>query len=256
MSNDFDAWADVYDSVYSYVHEDIPFYVDRARTSGSPVLELGCGTGRVTLPIAEAGIDIVGVDISETMLGVARHKVKQLPKASGAVSLKTGDMRKLSIGHRFKLIIIPFRGFLSLLTIEDQIKTLMTIREHLEPGAELAMNIFVPDPNMLVQDADVPYHFRDVTVPTTKEHYILWQQNSYDNHNQVLYSRLIAEQLDLKGDVVRRFYRDFQLRYVHRWEMYHLLKSCGFEDISLCGDFDESPFDEGSAEMVWMARAP
>ncbi len=256
MASDFDSWADVYDSVYAYVREDIPFYVDRARASGSPVLELGCGTGRVTLPIAEAGVNIVGIDISTSMLGVARQKVDQLPKSAGSISLTAADMRDFSMRRRFKLAIIPFRGFLSLLTTEEQIKTLLNIKRHLEPGAELAMNIFVPDPSMLVQDAEVPYHFRDVTVPETEERYVLWQQNSFDNHNQVLYSRLIAEQLDLGGEVVRRFYRDFQLRYMHRWEMYHLLKSCGFEDISLYGDFDESPFNESSTEMVWVARTP
>ena len=74
----YDGWADVYDSIYAYVREDIPFYVQEAARSGGPVLELGCGTGRVTLPIAESGVDIVGLDNSERMLEIARSKARLL----------------------------------------------------------------------------------------------------------------------------------------------------------------------------------
>ena len=81
MASIYDAWADVYDSVYSYVREDIPFYVDEALTAGGPVLELGCGTGRVTIPIAAAGVDVTGVDLSPAMLDIARRKVLGLPQA-------------------------------------------------------------------------------------------------------------------------------------------------------------------------------
>ena len=70
----YDGWADVYDSIYAYVREDIPFYVQEAVRSGSPVLELGCGTGRVTLPIAQSGIDIVGLDNSEGMLAKSERQ--------------------------------------------------------------------------------------------------------------------------------------------------------------------------------------
>ena len=80
MSSDYDRWADVYDTVYTYLRDDIPFYVDAAKRYGGPVLELGCGTGRVTVPIAEAGVEIVGLDISQAMLDVARSKLDSLVK--------------------------------------------------------------------------------------------------------------------------------------------------------------------------------
>ena len=255
MVSSFDAWADVYDSVYSYVRGDIPFYVQAAQESGVPVLELGCGTGRVSIPIAEAGIDIIGLDSSKAMLDVARTKAQRLSAGSGALSLVHADMRDFSLDlvDKLSLVIIPFRGFLSLLTVDDQTQTLLNIKRHLAPGGRLVFNIFVPDFDMLVEEGDIPYHFRDVTDLDTQARFVLWHQSSYDNHDQLVNARVIAEELDQAGNMIRRFYRDFQLRYVHRWEMHHLLRLCGFEVLDLFGDFERSPFDETSTEMVWVA---
>ena len=115
----YDGWADVYDSIYAYVREDIPFYVEEASRLGGPVLELGCGTGRITLPIAQSGIDIVGLDNSDGMLEVARRKARLLEDGNGVVDLHMADMRDFSLGRTFPLVIIPFRGFLALLSVED-----------------------------------------------------------------------------------------------------------------------------------------
>ena len=166
MSSEYDQWADIYDSVYSYVREDIPFYVDEALKAGGPVLELGCGTGRVAIPIAQAGVNVVGLESSEAMLDVARRKSQELSGA-GRLTLVQADMRDFSLERTFDLAIIPFRGFLSLLTVEDQGKTLLNVQRHLTPGGTLIFNVFVPDLDMLVQRDDVPYHLRDVTDPET-----------------------------------------------------------------------------------------
>ena len=264
MTSDFDAWAPIYDSVFSYVRDDIPFYVDAARNANGPVLELGCGTGRVALPIAEAGIDIVGLDSSGGMLDAAHAKAERLAPEGrrslaprgGTLTLVQADMRDFSLDQDFALVIIPFRGFLSLLTVEDQTSALQNIKRHLAPGGKLVFNIFVPDLDRLTQDGDVPYHYSDVTDPDTGTPLVLWNQSSYDNHNQVIDTRMIIEELDGAGAVARRLYRDFQLRYVHRWEMHHLLELCGFEVLDLYGDFERSPFDETSTEMVWVAGLP
>ena len=252
MTSGFDAWAHLYDSVYSYVKEDIPFYVEEARKSGGPVLELGCGTGRVSIPIAGSGVDIVGLDSSEAMIEVASTKARRLTPEAGSLTLVRADMRDFSLDPGFRLVVVPFRGFLSLLTVEDQIAALLNVKRHMRPGARLVFNIFVPDPDMLVQDSDVAYHLRDVTDPDSGARYVLWHQSSYDNHNQVVSTRVVIEELDQGGTMTRRTYRDFQLRYSHRWEMEHLLTRCGFKVIDLFGDFNRSPFDETSLEMVWV----
>ena len=250
----YDSWARVYDSIYSYVREDIPFYVDAAKRAGGPVLELGCGTGRVTVPIAEAGVEIVGLDSSEAMLEAASRKLEQA-SPRGSVTLTRGDMADLpdEFSGRFALVIVPFRGFLSLLTVSEQERTLRGIRRSLRPGGRLVFNIFVPDLRMLVEDGDAAHHLRDVTDPETGRRLVVWHQSSYDNHNQVIFVRLIVDALDDLGKVAERVYHDYEMRYAHRWEMHHLLARCGFEVLDLFGDFDGSEFDETSGEMVWIA---
>ena len=256
-SNNYDAWADIYDSVYSYVREDIPYYVEKALLANGKVIELGCGTGRVSIPIAESGVEIVGLDLSEAMLEVARRKTEKLKKPKDYLTFHTGDMRNFTLYKSyelFNLAIIPFRGFLSLLTVEDEISTLMNIRRHLVPGGKLIFNIFMPDLNMLLQEGDTAYHLRDVTDSESGNRYVLWQQSSYDNYLQIISIRVIIEQLDLYDEVIKRFYRNFQLRYIHYWEMHHLLGMCGYEIVNILGDFEGTPFDGTSSEMIWETR--
>ncbi len=250
----YDRWARFYDSIYSYVREDIPFYVREAEQAGGPVLELGCGTGRVTIPIARAGVDVVGLDNSDAMLDAAKRKVSRIEGGHGKVVLRLEDMRNFDLNRAFPLIVIPFRGFLELLTVEDQIDCLASVKRHLTPGGRLIFNIFAPDPHMLVEDEDAAFHLRDVTDPETGHTFVIWQQTKIDGFHQVLSVRLIVDDLDRTGSVERRFYCDYQLRYAHRIEILHLLARCGYEVEELYGGFDYSPFDEESGEMVWVAR--
>ena len=253
--NPFDAWADLYDAVHSNLTEDISLYVEEARRSGGPVLELGCGTGRIAIPIAQAGMDITGLDSSEALLEVARRKAAELqPADRDRLTLVNADMRNFSLERRFRAIIIPFNTFLSLLTVDEQVSTLKNVRAHLEPAGKLVFDVFVPDLDMLVDAGDLPYHLRDVTDPATGRRFVLYHQSRYDNFNQIIRTRLIIEELDYRGAVSQKVYRDYRLRYAHRWEMQHLLTHCGFEVVSLYGDFDRSPSDESSTEMIWVCR--
>ncbi len=247
----YDGWADIYDAVFSYVVDDIPFYLDEAKNTGGTVLELGCGTGHVAIAIAQSGIDIVGLDFSKPMLNRARHKAEKLGVSS--LRLVEADMTDFALPQRFSLIIIPFRGLLSLLSVDDEIRTLMNIKRHLQPGGKLIFDIFVPDLNMLVQEGDIPYHFRDVTDPSTGQRMIIWNQASYDAYSQVMSIRVIIEELDSFGRVCGKMYRDFALRYIFPWEMHHLLIACGFDVLALYGDFERGDFDENSTDMIWVA---
>jgi len=144
--SEYDIWADVYDLQYEGYEEDIPFYVGEAERAAPPVLELACGTGRVTIPIAQAGVDVIGLDSSPEMLAVAQRKVVQLsPEVKERIRLLEADMRDFSLDERFGLIMIPFRSFLLLLSVEHQKRALLNIHRHLRPDGHLALNIFIPD---------------------------------------------------------------------------------------------------------------
>ena len=256
MRETYDAWAELYDTVYADIRDDVPFYVDLARRSGGPVLELGCGTGRVTVPIAASGVEITGLDISPAMLQLAKEKAfaSASDLQASSMSLVEGDMREFDLSKQFELAIAPYRSLQSLLTVPEQISTLAAVKAHLEPGGMMAFDMFMPEPSTLVQDQDVAYHLKDLTDPETGVRRVLYQQSAYDNLAQVVHARVIIEELDDSGAVAKKLYREFSLRYSHRWEIHHLLTSCGFEDIQVYGGFDCSELDETSEDMVWTAR--
>ena len=117
-----DSWADIYDDVHGYLEHvpylnDIPFWVEEARSSDGAVLELGCGTGRVAIPIAQAGVPVVGLDNSARMLRAARAKAKRLDLSGELLRFVHGDMRTFRLKRKFELAIIPFRSFLFLLSV-------------------------------------------------------------------------------------------------------------------------------------------
>ena len=246
-------WAKMYDWLYSWRQADIPFYVEEALRSGGPVLELGCGTGRIGIPIAEAGINIVGLDISKSMINRAHSKAKKAKLSGPNISFQIGDMREFSLGRKFPLIIIPFRSFLALLNIQDQRSCLESIKSHLAPSGVLILDIFVPDLDTLTEISGTAAHAWDVTEAENGSRLIVWDQSTFDNHNQVISARLIIDEVSPVGEVVGRVYQDFQLRYIHRFEAQHLFEICGFQILAMYGGFDYNSLEASSTEMVIIA---
>lgn len=249
----FDDWADIYDRVHAYLTEDIPFYVEQAVASGGPVLELGCGTGRVSVPIAQTGVPIVGVDISPRLIGVAKSKA-QAAGVSHRCAFHVGDMREVNLQRRFPLVIMPFRPFQSMLSVADQRAALERIRLHLAPQGRLVFDVWTPEAHILADEAATPAHFRDVPDPATGHTLCLWLNNSWDHLHQINSVRLIIDEVDGEGVVVRRLHRDFQVRYTFHYEMQHLLSACGFRVAELYGGFQRQELDEDSEDMVWVVE--
>jgi SAM-dependent methyltransferase len=250
----YDGWAEIYDRVYVYLDYDLPFYVERATGSGGPVLEMGCGTGRVALALARAGIDVTGVDISPRMIDAAQAKAEAEGLASKA-HFSVGDMADFEAGGEFAMVAFPFRSFQSMLTVEDQREALENASAHLRPGGLLVLDVFAPDLAQLANPRDeaVPFHIRDVNQPDGTA-IVVWGQNQWNGVDQVNSARLIIEELSETGEMTRRLYRDFDLRYTFRYEMQHLLELSGFTVEELYGDFDGGPVTEDSDDLVWVAR--
>src|SRR3712207_2727600 len=109
MRDDYTLYPELYDLVYEDYLDDIPFYVEESRRAQGPCLELGCGTGRVLIPVASAGVEVTGLDSSAPMIARARRKVAALPDDVRArITLGEGDMRSFSLERRFALIYVPF----------------------------------------------------------------------------------------------------------------------------------------------------
>jgi len=254
MTTNYDDWAGIYDPIHNSRTADIPFYVNLAREAGSPVLEVTCGTGRVTVPVARAGVDITGLDISPAMLRIARRKLRAAGPLPGQVTFKRGDARSFRLDQQFNLAFIPFNSFLLFLSVADQRQALERIRRHLKPGGRLALDIFVPDLYRLTREDNALYHGGDITDPVSGRRFVLWERATFDNHHQIIHSRPMFEELDQNGRGIQRLYRNLELRYIYRYEMQHLLELSGFQIEELYGDFDGGDFDAASETMVWVAK--
>src|SRR5260370_1764374 len=155
--------ADYYDEspIVKGRTQDVSFYRDAAREFGDPVLELGCGTGRITMALAEAGKRITGLDLSERMLARAvKKRAALLVEARERVHFVQGNMAGFDLGEKFRLVIIPFRPFQHLLEVHQQINCLECVRKHLAPGGRLILDVFQTDAERIHD----PVHMRETLV--------------------------------------------------------------------------------------------
>ena len=144
--SEYDLYAATYDAQFRERLDDVPFYVEEAKRAEPPVLELACGTGRVLIPVAKAGVQVYGLDSSAAMLDVCRRKVAKLAEDLQArITLSEADMRDFSFDERFGLIYCPFRAFLHLMTPEDQITALRRIHDHLRKGGRFTAFGIAPE---------------------------------------------------------------------------------------------------------------
>jgi SAM-dependent methyltransferase len=141
--SEYDPIALIYDPWSRSVVEDVDFYVEEALAAGGPVVELGVGTGRIAVPIARAGIRVIGVDSSAAMLAVAQEAAR----AAGVeelVDLRRGDMRRPPVRERVGLVLVPFRALLHMTTEADRLAALTATRSLLRPGGRLVFDVFEP----------------------------------------------------------------------------------------------------------------
>jgi len=238
------------------VEADVAFYAEIARESPGPVLELGCGTGRVSIPLARAGLDVVGLDLSQAMLDISSTKLQHEPAGvQSRLHLVHGDMAAFDLDHRFGLVIIPFRAFQLLLTPEAERSCLAAIHRHLDPGGRLVIDIFDPLLNRLIPGGQ-PQEARDKSplVPSSREGIEVTVVKRL-NHtlDQVIEEVWRFTQSDSSGEVVREEEEVLRLRWLYRYEMRYLLQLSGFEIEAEYSDYHRSPPAYGK-EQVWVAR--
>lgn len=239
----------LYDVVYSWYHDDLAFYVDLAKAARGPVLEVACGTGRILLPTAAAGVDIDGIDLEPAMISRLKAKAAAVPLK---VRVSVADMRDFTMPRRYRLITIPFRAFMHLPATEDQIRALRCIREHLEPGGSLVMNVFYPNHAYIAEHRDRRLPEREFAHPVTGRLIALWSTQRYDIVQQTLSSDREVIETREDGETMTHRYR-FTLRWVYRFEMELLLRAAGFTRWDVRGGFDGRPLENPQDEMVWTA---
>ena len=249
--------AELYDHVGLYRDRpDLDFYLNAAREAGSPVLEIGCGTGRVLIPTARAGIEITGLDLSPSMLAICRQRLLAEPDPVRArVELVEGDMRRFDLGRSFNLVTIPFRPFQHLVSVEDQLACLDSIRRHLAPGGTLILDLFNPSLEALVRPAGVDAEDTPETLlPDGRRLSRSFRIVSHDRAAQANQVELIYQVTHPDGRT-ERLVHSFAMRYLFRYEAEHLLVRAGFEIAALYGGYDRSRFGASyPGELILVAR--
>ena len=237
--------------------EDIHWLIGEAQISGSPVLEIGCGTGRSLIPIAQSGISITGLDLSPVMLAKAREKIAELDiETRKRIELVEGDLRDFSLGREFPLVTITY-AFFFLTTPEDQRQALLCIRKHLIDGGRLIL--IHEDPKLDVITARLSSLGASLQMAAefirhaTGNRVVVWRAREIDLERQLTKTLEILEELDAEGRVVERVHKTLTSRFTYRYEMHYLLELCGYSIEALYGDFRRGPFKPGGRQ-IWVAR--
>jgi SAM-dependent methyltransferase len=230
----YDAIAGIYDPWSASVTEDIDFYVDQACAAEGVVVELAVGTGRIAVPIAKAGVHVVGVDQSLEMLAVARAYA-EAEGVGGAVDLRVGDLRRPPVDERVRLVICPFRSLLHLASEEEKLRALEAAHGLLAPGGRFVFDVFAPSPEDIAETHGVWLE---------REQGIL-ERADWDEPSRTLL-------LSVKGEGATV---SFTLHWLHRDEWERLIAEAGLGVEALYGWFDRRPFD-GGEDMIWVCRRP
>jgi SAM-dependent methyltransferase len=256
---------DMYDArtatviIGSSVEGDVDFYRRLAIETGGPVLDVGCGTGRVAIPLAEAGFEVVGVDLSAPMLRVAeRHRTDLPPEVASRLSFIEGDMATLDLGRQFPLVITPSRVFQFLLTTDAQRQGLRSLRGHLQPAGRLVLDLFDPRLDLVTPAADAAARFhpeREEFVDPESGHRIAWEVTARDPDpgRQLIREDWTTWELGSNGEVLRTDTERLILRWSLRSEMRLLFELADLDVVAEYGDFRGGPPAYGR-EQVWILQ--
>jgi len=252
--------AELYDASVPDWDGEMAFYRQfalQARDCGQSVLEVACGTGRVTTRLACEEVSIVGVDLDEEMLKVARTKRSELSNLRWV----RGDMRSFDLGETFGLILVPGHSFQFMCTPEDQVKALETFKRHLIPGGLLIIHTNRDDVEWLgdlVRESGGRFEpVCDVRQPDTD--YLVRKSNAwtYEQHTQTATVITRWEEIGEEGLILHTWEQESRaLHCVFPFEMEHLLARTGFIDRIVYGDFFKNLLREDSPDMIWVARKP
>jgi SAM-dependent methyltransferase len=228
----YDSIARLYDPWSVSVVEDVGFYVELARESGGPVVELGVGTGRIAVPTAAAGIRVIGIDSSRAMLEVCAQ-VAASAGVSALLDLRVGDLADPPVRERVPLVTCPFRAYLHLHTDDERIRALRAARELLLPGGRLAFDVFAPGADDIAE---------------THGRWLEREPGIFERADWDVDERTLT--LSVRGG-------DEETTMVLAWrspdEWRSVIERAGLEVVAHYGWFDRRPY-RGGEDSVWIAR--
>jgi SAM-dependent methyltransferase len=240
--------ADIYD-VFVRGEFDIPFFLQETKKAKGTVLELMAGTGRVSLPLAEAGIDLVCVDFSAEMLDLLQ---KKLEKQGLKAELRQADVTNFDLGRQFELIILPFHAFPEITGREKQVQALKRIKAHLSEGGTFICTLH--NPSVRKQSIDNQNRLAG-RFPTESGEMFVWLHQRFMGNEGLVEVLEFFEFYDAEGVMTNKLFSELQFHLLEKADFESMIAEVGFEVVEFYGDYAYSPFDEAkSPVMVWVLK--
>lgn len=243
-------YVGIYDFLHEFLVDDIKLYKTLLKEKKDCVLELGCGTGRVMLPLVEDGFSIVGLDIAESMLAVLRRKLETArERRHGRYDLIHGDMRHFRLERKFSAIIIPFNTFLYMHTAEDQRRCLTTAWQHLTADGLMVIDCFNPLPILKNRQPGALVH--ELTRYDAERKVIFSYFSSYFFDNHFFYWNQFFEELKPTGEVTKQF-RLLKFKCVFEDDMRRICENSGFKVEAVLGSYDQKSATADSNNLIFI----
>ncbi|MGA8220078.1 MAG: class I SAM-dependent methyltransferase [Candidatus Acidiferrales bacterium] len=254
----YDVSAKYYDAAYAVKSNlvDLPFYLELARQSGGPVLEMGCGTGRVLLPIAREGIEIHGLDNSSPMLRVLKeHLAGEPPEVRRKVHLHRGDMRRFRTKKKFALVMLPFRPLQHMHTVPDQIAALSTAAHHLAKNGKFAFDVFYPKYESIF--SGIGHEIPELEWPVAGEPARIvrrhFRKDSVDKIRQIIHLTFLFRTYEA-GQIISEESERLDMSYYTYPQLQALFALAGLAPVKEYGSFAKTPLDNAAEQMIFILK--
>jgi SAM-dependent methyltransferase len=250
----YDQIAPFYDLIHRGLKEDLKLLITLSAEAGDPILELGCGTGRLLLTLSRVGHTVIGIDNSPAMLEIAGKKLaKERASVRERVSLVEGDMTSFKLSQRFSLVILPYNTLFHL-DRSGRRNCFRSVDQHLHPGGKLVIDIDNPfeiaDP---IEDGILLLE-RSMIDPGSDQLILQMTSSWVDNDTQQRHMTWIFDASSIKGGAISRTVVKSVFHYVNAHELEEELRSAGLKLSALYGDYDREPYGEQSPRLLVVAE--
>lgn len=251
MQSPYTHIADLYDT-FVQTDIDIPFFLEEARNTNGELLELMAGTGRVTLPLVEAGIQVTCIDNAPQMLTILNEK---LERRHLAADVRLMHARHLALDKQFNLIIIPFHAFPEITDVADQQQTLTRIHQHLADNGRFICTLHNPKVRLRSVDGQLRLIANKMLPGGAGNRLLVWLHQTYDPASKLVTAMEFFEEYDDKALLIARRCAEIRFHVLEKLTFEHLIQQAGFEVVQLYGDYSRAPFDEEQSPfMIWVLK--
>lgn len=233
-----------YDALNTF-DTDVPFYLKMIEKFGESILELACGTGRLTIPIAEKGFEIIGIDISEAMINEANNKSNS---AKLDIEFIESDIRNFELNQKFSLILLPFNSICHLHDFESITSCFSCVKKHLKTNGRFIIDVFKPDLNFLLRDKNKSFEKAVYKNPYANNEVKLMESINYNEVDQISQFKWLFQIEEEETE------QDLNMRMFFPQELDNYLRFAGFEIEEKFGDYDESAFTNSSSKQIIICK--